>query len=100
MYLTRLLWTFITTSAPLVSYEGYDATGHVARRVQFTLCQTAQFEARIATNGVYMLQIRESTNDVWETFGKPILGPITNTQTLSVPKQQPGQPRVFRLLAK
>jgi len=105
MNLLQLFWTVVLV-APLNNYVGYDSTGHNARAVQFTLCETLRFEAQIKTNAVCILQISEGTNGVWETFGQPIAGPttagttVTNIQELSVPRVGLNGQRFFRLVVR
>jgi len=105
MNLLQLFWTVVLV-APLHNYVGYDSTGHRARAVSFTICETIRFESQIKTNAVCILQISESAKGGWETFGQPIAGPtnagttVTNIQELSVPRVGLNGQRFFRLVVR
>lgn len=100
MDLIQLLWTFLAI-APTNNFTGFDDVGRVQSKVSATLCQTARFESRIATGGVFVLQLQiaPGTNSGWETFGSAITGPATNVQVLSVPSTNTGN-WVYRLHQK
>lgn len=56
------------------------------------LCTRAAFTATIPTNGIWTLEVRDHVGSpaTWYRLGAPLTGPVTNTQTLSVPAPSTG----------